>query len=241
MEQEKVESTGLTCDTGSSPRTSCKVGSFPEALGADRRPRSDAANAFAAAHAKSAPHLLRHAASTLPFSNTGAPWALCCAKEVRKLAVSADHRPPNLSCEDNEPGPPSFPCQFRVRTLPPSRGFECCTLSGRRTCPAVPSPRNALTNVTSIASWAPSEQATLLQRLSNRLPSTPRTCDKSTSRTITLVENPCSFSADYVPTVTSTSNPLRPRAPETAQRRPMMAKAVEETATSADARVKGQM
>ena len=78
----------------SSLRTSCKVGSFPEAPGADRRPRSDAASAFAAAHARSAAHLLRHAASTLPFINTGAPWALCCAKEVRKLAVSADHRPP---------------------------------------------------------------------------------------------------------------------------------------------------
>ena len=41
----------------SSLRTSCKVGSFPEAPG-------DTANAFAAARAKSANHLLRHAAST---------------------------------------------------------------------------------------------------------------------------------------------------------------------------------
>ena len=78
----------------SSLRTSCKVGSFAEALGADRWPRSDGANAFAAAHARSAAHLLRHAASTLPFSNTGAPWASGCAREVKKLAVSADHRPP---------------------------------------------------------------------------------------------------------------------------------------------------
>ena len=109
------------------------MGSFTEALGADRRPRSDAANAFAAARARSAAHL-RHAASTLPFITLG----LLCQRgqETRCLG-----RPPssNLSCKDNEPGPPSFPCQFRVRAfLPPSRDFEYCTWSGRRTCPGSP-------------------------------------------------------------------------------------------------------
>ena len=76
----------------SSLRTSCKVGSFAEAPGADRRPKSDAANAIAAAHARSAAHLLRHATS-MPFINTGAIWALCCAKEVRKLAETTVLQP----------------------------------------------------------------------------------------------------------------------------------------------------
>ena len=123
----------------SSVRTSCKVGSFSEAPGADRLPRSDAANAFAAAHARSAAHLCRHAASTLPFINTDAPWAWCCAKEVRKLAFSADNRPPTSPARTTSLARPPSPCQFRVRTLlPPSRDYECCTLSGRRTCPGSP-------------------------------------------------------------------------------------------------------
>ena len=75
---------------------------------------------------------------TPAFNNTGAPWVTGCLG-----------RPPssNLSCEDNEPGPPSFPCQFRVRTLlPPSRGFECCTWSSSQNLPwQSPSPRTALT------------------------------------------------------------------------------------------------
>ena len=121
----------------SSLRTSCKVGSFAEALGADRRPRSDAANAFAAAHAKSAAHLFRHAASTQPLSNTGAPWALCCAREVKKLAVSADHRPPTSPARTTSLARPPSPASsgyvrsFRLlATLSAAPGLVAGTCPG---------------------------------------------------------------------------------------------------------------
>ena len=151
----------------SSPRTSCKVGSFREALGADQRPRSDAAYAFAAAHDRSAAHLLCHAASTLPFSNSGALWA------VRKLAVSADHRPP------------TSPARTTSLLLPlPVQGTFALSASSRQRglrlvwSQAVPSPRNALTNVTSIASWAPLNSDNPSATTSKRLPSTPGTCER---------------------------------------------------------------
>ena len=85
-------------------------------------------------------------------------------------------RPPssNVAREDHELGPPSFPCQFRARwLLPPSRGNWCYAWSVVVPALAVPSPCSVLTNVASVESWAP--------------PSTPGTCDKSKSRTITLV------------------------------------------------------
>ena len=60
-------------------------GLIVEALGADRRPRSDATNAFAAIHTWSAAPFVGHATSTLPFSNTGEAWASCCAREVKTI------------------------------------------------------------------------------------------------------------------------------------------------------------
>ena len=100
----------------SSLRTSYKKGSFAEALGADRRPKSDAANAFAAAHARNRP----------PSSPRSLHAAL--QQHWRTLGlVLADHRPP------------TSPAKTTSRAfLPPSRNFECCTWSGRRTCPGSP-------------------------------------------------------------------------------------------------------
>ena len=102
-----------------------------EAPGADRRPRSDAANAFAAAHARSAAHLFRHATSTLPFINI-CTLASCCAQKVRKLAVSADNRPPTF-----------LPRTTSLALLATLSAVLCLV-----TKPAleVPLPRNALTN-----------------------------------------------------------------------------------------------
>ena len=66
---------------------------------------------------RSAAHLLGHAASTPAFSNSGL----------------------NVAFEYHEPGPPSFPWQFTVRSLlPPSHGFECCAKSGCGACPGSP-------------------------------------------------------------------------------------------------------
>ena len=119
------------------------------------------AKCLAAAHATSAAHLLRHAAPQRD-------------QETRCLG-----RPhvldPLLRDDVTQPATPPSPASSGYRaSLPPSRDFECCTWSGRRTCRwLVPSPRNALTNVTSIASWAPRNRVNPSATTSNRLPSTP--------------------------------------------------------------------
>ena len=88
----------------SSPRTSCQVGSFPEPLGVDRRPRSDAANAFAAAHDRSAAFLL-HAASTLPFNSSGAPCAFVLRQRSQETGCFGRPSTSDLASKDDEPGP----------------------------------------------------------------------------------------------------------------------------------------
>ena len=74
---------------------------------------------------------------------------------------------------------------------------------------ADPSPFKALTNVASLASWAPSNQG---QPFAG-------TCDKSRSRTMTFVETLVPPSRQIVPQPLPLQNLSVPRAPDTAQRR----------------------
>ena len=130
----------------SSSRTSCQVGSFPEALGANRRPKSDGANAFPATHDKSAAHLLLHAASTLAFNNSGGPCALCCAN-ARNWLFWQDHRPPTSPARTT-----SLACTpLHLPVLGMSvLSATTSAATGLVADPAlaIPSPCNALTSIT---------------------------------------------------------------------------------------------
>ena len=101
--------------------------------------------------------------STMPFNSSGAPFALCCANAVKKLAVSADHRPPTSPARTDEPGPPASSGYVRSFRLLGTTS----AVPGLVADPAlaVPSPCNALTSVASIASWAPPTRDNLLRRL----------------------------------------------------------------------------
>ena len=78
------------------------------------------------------------------------------AKEVRKLAVSTDNRPPTSPARTTSLArPPSPASSGYVRSFRLLATLSAAPCLVAKPALAVPSPRNALTNVTSIASWAP--------------------------------------------------------------------------------------
>ena len=117
------------------------------------------------------------------------------------LAISADHRPPTSPARTTNLTRPPSPASsghvgsFRLLAATSAAPGLLLCLPWQS-----PSPRSVLTNVASIESWAPL--------------STPGTCDKSRSRTITLVATLAPPSRQMRATATSTAKPRRP--PETA-------------------------
>ena len=131
----------------------------------DRRPKSDVANAFAAAHDNAA-HLLLHATSTLPLNSSGAPCALCCDAKNWLFWQTIDLRPRQ---QGRRPWP--APLHMQIRVCPLFR------LSPPRVLRLVA----AVTTVASIANWALQTGTTLLRRLLDTHRPGPFESDNSTS------------------------------------------------------------
>ena len=104
-----------------SPSTSHMEGVLPSEPCTQRRPRSDAATAFAAAHDSMAPHRMRHACSARFCKIVVSCRALALANCDTNDLVSADQRPPTSMASTTslarDRGPTNSGCVRSLRLL----------------------------------------------------------------------------------------------------------------------------